>query len=46
MVEEDRPNTSEDASPTLMITDVLGDLAPEVEVAESPEAEREEEGPS
>lgn len=39
MAEEVRLSTSEDPSPTLMITDVL-DLAPEVEVVESAEVER------
>lgn len=44
LAEEARPRTLEDPSPTLMITDVLGDLAAEVEVAESLEAERQEKG--
>lgn len=39
MAEEALPSIPEDPLATVMITDVLGDLAPEVEVVESPEAE-------
>lgn len=40
LAEEARPRTLEDPSPTLIITDMLGDLTPEVEVVESPEGKR------
>lgn len=44
VAEEAQRSTPEDPPPTLMITEVLGDLAPEAEVADSPEREREEKG--
>lgn len=46
MAEKDRPSTSEDPSPIFMIMEVLGDLASEAEIANSPETEGEEMGSS